>query len=148
MSNNIRASEEWLAGYLARSGKAVAPPAAPVGVKAGKVKAVEVSGVPEVWPKMNKTEAEFYLKLKATTPAYAFIGCQCITLRFAKRLSYTPDFITIDLEKNLVAWEVKGPYIWEDALVKLKVAPKLFPWIKFLMAQKKNGVWATRQICP
>jgi len=141
MSQNLKWKKADLAAFRARGGSAgeTPPPFAALSPKVTP---------PEVWPKMNKTEAEFYRKLQATTPPYLHIGCQSLTLRFAKRLSYTPDFITTDSEKNLVAWEVKGSYIYEDALVKLKVAPKLFPWIKFIMAQKKNGAWTTRQICP
>ena len=104
---------------------------------------------------MNKTEAEFALRLEAQKRAgeilrYEFEG---ITLRFAN-VRYTPDFVVItnpyDLSKHreLKLIEVKGPFIRgnrERAVERFRHAKTYWPEFTFEMMQKqKDGSW--RQI--
>lgn len=63
-----------------------------------------------------------------------------ITLRLARHTTYTPDFLVINKDAELIAIEVKG-YPRDDAMVKLKVAAEQFPWMRFILARatKKAG---------
>ncbi len=99
---------------------------------------------------MNKTEAEFSLRLEAQKRAgeilrYEFEG---ITLRFAN-VRYTPDFVVfVDAFKD-GAWivkfiEVKGPFIKgnrERAVERFRHAKTYWPEFTFEMWQKKGGAW-------
>src|SRR5262245_38377650 len=77
---------------------------------------------------MNKTEARYAFELEVLKRGgkiiwYAF---EPITLRLAKRTSYTPDFLVMHNDGSLEFVETKGH--WEDdARVKIKVAAKMFP---------------------
>ena len=89
--------------------------------------------------KLNKTEKRFYDVLRGK---YEWVGVQCITLKLADDTRYTPDFFSIDAGQ-LVAFEVKG--FWrDDAKVKIKVAARQFPFIRFVVAElTKNGFMRT-----
>ena len=51
---------------------------------------------------------------------------------------YTPDFFCP--ETNTV-YEVKGPHIYEDSIIKFKAARFIYSHLIFRMFQKKRGVW-------
>ena len=64
-----------------------------------------------------------------------------LTMRLAKRTTYTPDFLTQDESGLLTVWEVKG-FMREDANVKLKTAVEKFPffrWVLVTRARKRDG---------
>lgn len=94
---------------------------------------------------LNKTEAAFLIKLRAAK--WAWIGVQAFKLRLASnKCFYTPDFITAD-DGGLVAWEVKG--FWrDDARVKIKVAAKEFPFIRFVAVTKTKTGWKEENFSP
>lgn len=111
---------------------------------------------PKRKPLLNKTEARFLAMLKAEQPN-KYVGCQNITFRLAHDLRYTPDFwICPGFDdgmlgvKKMTFWEVKGPFIREDSMIKLKTAAAMFPMFTFILAQEqeKDGQWTTKTIPP
>ena len=61
-----------------------------------------------------------------------WLDFESITFKLAEhRCRFTPDFIVQKNDGTVIAYEVKGH--WEDdARVKIKVAAKSFPWVKFV----------------
>lgn len=98
-------------------------------------------------PLLNKTESRFLDLLKAEQPN-KYVGCQNITFLLAPDLRYTPDFWIAYPDAKLTFWEVKGAFIREDGMVKLKTAAAMFPMFIFIMAQWKDGKWTTKTIPP
>lgn len=99
----------------------------------------------EAIEQLNKTEAEFLVKLRADK--WPWIGVQAVKLRLASnKCTYTPDFITVD-DGVIVAWEVKG--FWrDDARVKIKVAAKEYPFIRFVAVTKTKSGWKEEDFSP
>jgi hypothetical protein len=92
--------------------------------------------------KLNKTEREFLARLRAGVYGkMQWIGIFPITLKLAHDCRYTPDFATRMEAGDFRLWEVKGAHVWEDAIIKLKVAASMFPFWTFVKAQKKDGLW-------
>lgn len=98
---------------------------------------------------LNKTEREYWEHLKqrlALDHQITWIGVQCITLKLAFDTRYTADFWTFE-GGQIVAREVKG--FWrDDAKVKIKVAARLFPWIKFVVVKKLQYSWSEEEVKP
>lgn len=95
--------------------------------------------------KLNKTEKAYLEYLRRLNPVW--LGIQCITLKLADDTRYTPDFIAIDGYGTLHAREVKG--FWrDDAKVKIKVASRMFPWIRFTAASKNGTGWEHTEFKP
>lgn len=94
---------------------------------------------------LNKTEAAFLMLLQATNKD-AFITQQAITFRLANGLRYTPDFVLFHpIGGTVDAFEVKG-FMRDDAAAKIKMAATVYPFIKWTLAWKKNGLWKTQII--
>lgn len=102
---------------------------------------------------LNKTEAAFFVHLSNTFLAGRVLT-QCVTLKLANGVRYTPDFtVTRDATNGhsepvtaVSAYEVKG-FMRDDAAVKLKVAASLYPWIKFhLVSKRKGGGWDVQEV--
>lgn len=98
---------------------------------------------------MNATEAEHARNLDARPDVarYVFEG---ISFRLATGARYTPDFF-VCMKPGAKGYpyeihEVKGGLIQEAAMVRLKVAAANFPEFRFVMWQKKNGVWTEKEI--
>lgn len=77
-----------------------------------------------------------------------------VSLPLANGLRYKLDFLTFrDLPdsgvpiKWLEGFEVKG-FARSTGIAKLKMAATLYPWIKFYLVYKKNGVWQTEAVQP
>jgi hypothetical protein len=95
--------------------------------------------------KLNKTEKAFLNVLRSR--GLQWIGIQNITLKLADDTRYTPDFFYIH-DGKLNANEVKG-FFRDDAKVKIKVAARLFPWIRFTLVFKgKGSAWEYREVKP
>lgn len=112
---------------------------------------------------LNKTERTFLEFLQAQA---ALKGAWILTMPFklvlAHKCTYTPDFVTVEQglmatpsklgaglsqPVQLTAWEVKG--FWrDDARVKIKVAARMYPWIRFIAVQKARGGWKEELIRP
>jgi hypothetical protein len=96
--------------------------------------------------RLNKTERAYYLHLQNVV-LVNWIGVQNLTLKLADDCRYTPDFIVVRFSGAIEAHEVKG--FWrDDAKVKIKVAARLFPWIRFIVVQKINGDWKQTPVKP
>lgn len=110
----------------------------------------------------NKLEREFEAHLRKTWEGVAFVTVQAqgLTLVLANGVRYTPDFIVSRPARveegeceafTLLAYETKG-FMRDDAGVKLKVAARLFPWIKFYLVTKRKkkagGGWEIQEILP
>lgn len=96
---------------------------------------------------LNRTEAAWLAKMLADTDN-AWVGVQNITLKLAADCRYTPDFFAIKRDGTLWAYEVKG--FWrDDARVKVKVAARSFPWVRFVAVSKKGKHdWTTEDFAP
>lgn len=62
------------------------------------------------------------------------------------KTTYTPDFMVIGNDGFIELIDVKGGFIMEDAMLKLKLAAKLFPMFTFRMAQYRNGEWTETEL--
>lgn len=87
--------------------------------------------------KMNKTEARHAARLDDRKKAgeiesYSF---EAVKLRLNDRCFFTPDFFVRYDPWHCGFEEVKGPYFWEDARVKLLTAARLFPMFSFRLYQ-------------
>lgn len=96
---------------------------------------------------MNKTEAKYAacLEEQKQRGAILWYAFESVTLRLAKRTSYTPDFIVMLADGTLEAHEVKG--FWQDdARVKIKVAAAMFPMHFRAIKAAKGGMWSEEYI--
>ena len=64
-----------------------------------------------------------------------------VKLRIDDSCWYLPDFYCPEL---FTFYEIKGPHIYEDSVIKFKAARALHKWCKFQMWQRWLGSW--RQI--
>ena len=91
--------------------------------------------------KLNKTERAFLEYLRRE---HRWIGVQCLTLKLGDDCRYTPDLWTHGSD-GFTAWEVKG--FWrDDAKVKIKVAARIYPMIRFIVVSKDRDGWTQLEI--
>lgn len=95
--------------------------------------------------KLNKTERAYLAFIRCI--GFAWIGVQNVTLKLGNDCRYTPDFFVINQQGHAQAREVKG-FMRDDALVKLKVAARLFPWIEFQVVRKTKNGWEHQTVKP
>jgi len=96
---------------------------------------------------MNKTEIEYAKELELRKKAGEILDWKYepFSLKLAGKTYYKPDFLVV-FPEHFEIHEVKGGFIREDAMVKLKVAAKMFPWFKFILAQKKKKQWIIKEV--
>lgn len=94
---------------------------------------------------LNKTEAEYLFNLRSMR--YPFIGIKSITLKIGDDCRYTPDFVTYSIDRGICLHEVKG-FMRDDALVKMKVVARMFPFWRLLLARKVKGAWSVTEVDP
>lgn len=92
-------------------------------------------------PRLNKLETDFREELKRR--GHTIIYEQAVTLKLGFDCRYTPDLVTVTLNPvETVCWEVKGPKVWDDAMVKLRVAARIYPWLTFVLVKRDDaGAW-------
>ena len=97
-------------------------------------------GMPETsGTSLNKLETEF-LSLLERGP-FTDIESQSIKFRLAGRTWYTPDFVARETRMgNVWVFEVKG-FMRDDAVVKLKVAASMYPWLTWILVTKGKLGW-------
>lgn len=101
--------------------------------------------------KLNKNERDYLAWLR--TMKDQWIGIQCLTFKLAHDCRYSPDFFALDRD-GLRAVDCKGVrkdgnlLIWEDSLIKARVAARLYPWCRFIIAHKDGGIWIHEEIKP
>jgi hypothetical protein len=93
--------------------------------------------------KLNKTEKAYLAYLRGLNPQW--LGIQNLTLKLGDDTRYTPDFVAIDSTGVFHAREVKG-FFRDDAKVKIKVAARQFPWIRFTLAFKNGSGWKHEEV--
>lgn len=93
---------------------------------------------------LNKLESDFLVELNCTHP---IVHVQAVKLRLGNGVNYTADFFAFQ-DGKVYAFEVKGPHAWDDAIVKLKVAATMYPWIAFRLVWRESGAWKTQNILP
>lgn len=92
--------------------------------------------------KMNNTEQRMYNQLIAEKRAGVIndVSFEGITFKLADDTRYTPDFVVKTNEGSLRLLETKGGHIWEDGLLKFKIAMDKYPMFKWEMWQ-----WDSKQ---
>jgi hypothetical protein len=94
--------------------------------------------------KLNKTERAYLAILRARTDV-DWIGIQSVTLKIADDCRLTCDFIYL-CAGVLTFVDTKGGFIREDSTIKIKVAARMFPWAKFVVAQRISGTWTEKVV--
>lgn len=95
--------------------------------------------------KLNKTERAYHEYLKRLN--LKWLGVQNLTVKLANDCRLTPDFGTLDENGILTLIDVKG-FQREDALIKMKVAARMFPWIRFVIVKKDGHNWNHEEVKP
>lgn len=102
----------------------------------------------------NKTEAECAAYINALRPD-DFIVQQDITFRLANGLRYTPDLVLWSSFAGLLdAIEVKAErrrdarWATDDSKAKIKIAAKMFPFIRWRLMWKESGQWKEQVVQP
>lgn len=88
----------------------------------------------------NKAEAGFEVWFKHQHPSLTLLY-EPIKLRIDETCWFLPDYWC---PETVTFYEVKGPYIYPDALMKFKAARAIHTWAKWQMWQCRDGAW--RQI--
>lgn len=112
---------------------------------------------PKKKPLMNKTELRFKAELERR--GHKIILCQAITFRLGDRLTYRPDFVTVDALASegtliwlgdrirLTCYETKAPHRFARAGIdKLKMAATIYPWIAWKLVMRKGNEWSEKEI--
>jgi hypothetical protein len=96
--------------------------------------------------KMNKTEAAYanFLEVQKRMGEILWYEYEPMNLRLADKCYYKVDFMVLTKEMALEIHEIKGGFMTDDALVKIKTAAEKFPF-RFLMKQLIKGEWITRE---
>ena len=92
----------------------------------------------------TKTEADFEAWFKYRHPSLTLLY-EPLRLRIDATCTYTPDFWCPEL---VTFYEIKGPHIWEDSVIKFKAARALHGWAKFQMWEKHLGSWRQTRKLP
>lgn len=76
---------------------------------------------------------------------------EAVTLKLAHDCRLTVDFFVMLKDGTLECHDVKGTkgdksYYEEDAIVKLRVAQSMFPFILRMVFKSKSGEWIEKQI--
>jgi hypothetical protein len=96
--------------------------------------------------KLNKLESAWLAVLRADI-TLAWVGVHALTFKIGDDCRYTPDFIALNLDGELITYETKG-FMRDDARVKLKVAARMFPFVGFVLVERKAGAWICTEIKP
>jgi len=99
---------------------------------------------------MNKLERAYSqnlegLRLAGEIQVWQF---EPLKLRLPGQASYyTPDFLVVEAEGEMVFHEVKG--FWrDDARVKIKAAAGIYRWARFVAVQRVRKTWTFEEIKP
>lgn len=95
---------------------------------------------------MNQTEKRYADRLELLKRAGEILWYEFepANLRLADKCFYKVDFMVLTKDMELQVHEVKGGFITDDSLVKIKAAAEKFPFA-FIMYQFKNKEWTIRQ---
>lgn len=93
---------------------------------------------------LNGTERRWFerLQIQLYDGEIREVISQAIKFRLAHpRCWYLPDFAVLHNDGALELQEIKGPRIWDDALVKFKVAREQYSGFRWSMWQWKKREW-------
>lgn len=132
--------------YLADLMKSASPACRALnGMADAKPASVEIVKPKSDLDKLNKTERMF-LEFMKRCP-YTWIGAQNVTLKLAHDCRLTVDFVGLRPDGKMDFIDVKG-FQREDALIKIKVAARLFPFWNFLIVKRLNNEWQWHHVTP
>jgi len=116
------------------------------GKPAPKLKTVEKPNPPGP-REMNATERALADRLKMMKLAgeIRWYDYERFTVNLAYRTTWTADFAVETMTGALVLYEVKGSYLFDEALVKPKVAAVAQPF-KIMLARLINGQWIIKEL--
>lgn len=95
--------------------------------------------------KLNKTERAYLAFLLRLDDVW--VGVQNLTFKLANDCRFTPDFSAIDARGKMRCIDVKG-FQREDALIKIKVAARMFPFVLFVIVKKNGTGWDHQEVMP
>lgn len=97
---------------------------------------------------MNKTERQHADNLSSMVACREVIwyGFEVVKFMIGERCWYSPDFMVQLSDRTMEIHEVKGGYVRDDAMVKLKAAAHIYPQFRFVMMQKTRHGWERREI--
>lgn len=105
------------------------------------------AGVSTDEAKLNKTERARLAYLSRLSHV-RHLHTQGLTLKLAHDCRLTPDFFYFDEnEERFIAEDVKG-FQREDALIKMKVAARMFPEFSFQIVFKNKSDWTIKPVKP
>lgn len=95
---------------------------------------------------MNQTEGKYAARLEALKMAGELLWWhfEPMNLKLADKCFYRVDFMVLTKDRELEIHEVKGGFITDDSLVKLKTAAEKFPF-RFLQVQYKGKEWTIKE---
>lgn len=95
---------------------------------------------------MNQTEAKYAQRLELLKHAGEILWYEFepANLRLADKCFYKIDFMVLTSGMELQVHEVKGGYMTDDSLVKIKAAAEKFPFA-FIMYQYVKKEWLKRE---
>ncbi len=90
---------------------------------------------------MNKLEARYAAHLEEMKQLGGVLmwTYEGVKLKLAAKTFYTPDFMVMTQDLSIEFHETKG-FARDDAMVKIKVAARLFPF-RFVMVRKSKQGW-------
>lgn len=111
---------------------------------------------------MTKPERAFestFLRPRLTVGELQWYAFEPMKLKLANNCTYTPDFMALDADGKLWAFEVKAWWkgsngkpgrvgFMDDARVKIKVAAREYPFLLFRVVWQREGVWDEEEIAP
>ena len=93
-------------------------------------------------PKMTGPERKHAAYLDALLRKGEIISYffEAVKVRLADRCLYLPDFFVVYADGSMGFEEIKGVRVWEDSIIKFKVAKDRYPWFRWSMYQySKSG---------
>ena len=99
---------------------------------------------------LNGLESSFaaLLQERLNKGEILYYGYEKVAFKLAKKTTWTPDFMVIEADGEVVFMEVKGGWFTDAARVKTKVTASMFPHFKFVLCRKKAGQWFFEEIEP
>lgn len=125
-----------------KGGKPTSTPAPPTPAKAK---------VFDPWAGMNLTEQRYVLERLEPGRAlgeiqkWEFEPFTFHLVTKADKMDYNPDFMVITSDGRIEFHEIKGKQIWEDSLIKFKMAMELYPYFYWYMWQWADNKWKLKK---
>lgn len=94
--------------------------------------------------KLNGLERQ-WLEVLRSRP-FDWLGIQPMGLKLADNCRYHPDFVTL-CDGQITAWETKG-FMRDDAALKLKIAARNYPFIRFVLVTRVKKEWIEKEVQP